>query len=62
MRYMEHDGCQVSRAQFESNLALKLRDPAFLADINPLLATDYRWEPQTAALVVAEELLALLPG
>ena len=61
-RYMDHEGHNVSRAQFEENFALKMRDPAFLADINPLLAADYRWEPQAAALVVTEKLLALLPG
>ena len=62
VRYMDHEGHKVSRAQFEQNFALKMRDPAFLADINPLLATDYRWEPKAAAPVISEKLLALLPG
>lgn len=60
-RYLDHQGQEVNRAQFAENLALKMRDPAFLADINPLLASDYRWEPHASARVVTERLLALLP-
>lgn len=60
VRYMDHEGRKVSRPQFEENFALKMRDPAFLADINPLLATGYQWQPTAAATVVAEKLLALL--
>ncbi len=62
LRYMDHEGHNVSRAQFEENFALKMEDPAFLADINPLLATEYRWEPKVAAALVTKRLLALLPG
>ncbi len=35
---MKHGGHKVTRAQFEKNIAAKLLDPAFTADIGPLLA------------------------
>jgi predicted nucleotidyltransferase component of viral defense system len=38
--YMKHGGHRVGRAQFEENLAAKLNNQAFNADIGPLLATD----------------------
>jgi len=37
--YMEHGGHRVIRTQFEENLAAKLTDPRFTADIGPLLST-----------------------
>lgn len=37
--YMKHGGHRVTRTQFEENLAAKLTDPRFTADIGPLLAT-----------------------
>ncbi len=39
-KYMEHGKTPVSQAQFEANLALKLADAAFRADVRPLLAQD----------------------
>lgn len=39
-KYMAHEKKKVSRAQFESNLAGKMKDPAFTEDIHPLLASD----------------------
>ncbi len=59
---MEHEGHKVTRARFEENLALKMEDPAFLADISPLLTANYYWEPKAAAQVITERLVALLPG
>src|SRR5262249_26961515 len=38
LKYMEHEGHAITRAQFEENFALKMRDPEFLSDISPLLA------------------------
>ncbi len=38
--YMKRGGHRVGRTQFEENLAAKLTDPRFTADIGPLLATD----------------------
>ena len=37
-RYLDHTGKRVSRAEYEANIAGKLDDPAFTADIRPLLA------------------------
>lgn len=60
--YLEHGGHRVSRAQFERNLAAKLRDPKFAGDIEPLLATGFKWDMAAAAGLVAEALVARLPG
>lgn len=45
LKYMKHENHKVTRAQFEENLALKLNDASFLADITPLLSEGYAWEP-----------------
>lgn len=60
-RYMDHEGHRVTRAQFEENLALKLEDPQFVADIGPLLSAGYEWNPRAEAHDVAR-LIELLPG
>ncbi len=62
LKYMDHEGHRITRAQYEENLALKLEDPAFLADISPLLAAEYEWNPQAEAGVVRSQLVELLPG
>lgn len=62
LRYMDHEGHKVTRAQFEENLAKKMHDPAFLADISPLLATDYEWNPEAEVSVVSSRLIERLPG
>ncbi len=59
---MEHEGHKITRALFEENFALKLRDPDFLTDISPLLAPEYHWEPQAEAAEVSSRLIASLPG
>ena len=61
LEYMEHDGHRVTRAVFEANLAAKLRDPIFNADIGPLLAPGTSWDLEEAATSVKEALLAELP-
>ena len=60
--YMTHGGHRVSRALFEKNLALKLSDPEFSADISPLLADGFFWDMESAAPRVASSLIELLPG
>jgi predicted nucleotidyltransferase component of viral defense system len=62
LKYMEHEGHKVTRALFEENFALKLQDPNFLADISPLLAPEYHWDPEAEAAEVASRLISLLPG
>jgi len=59
---MDHEGHKVTRAQFEENFALKLRDPQFMADISPLLAPGYEWDPEGAAPAISSGLIKLLPG
>lgn len=41
---------------------LKMRDPAFLADLSPLLAGGRAWDPVAAEALVSREIIALLPG
>ncbi len=60
--YMDHDNLTVSRAEFEANLAGKLRDNAFLEDLQLLLPADIEYDPQVAVAVVQEELIARMPG
>lgn len=62
LRYMEHEGHKITRALFEENFALKMQDPAFLADISPLLSADYKWDPEAEARIVSSRLIERLPG
>lgn len=61
-RYMGHEGKRVTRAQFERNLAGKLRDKQFAADIQPLLAAGYEWDRNEGAKVILERMIPALPG
>jgi hypothetical protein len=60
--YMSHGGHRVTRAQYEENLAAKLQDRRFSADIGPLLATGFSWNMQGDAEIVVSRLVSLLPG
>lgn len=60
--YMDHGGHSVSRAQFEENLARKLKDKNFTADIGPLLAAGYERAIEDMVVMVLEGLIARLPG
>lgn len=62
LKYMEYEGRQVSRAEFEENLLLKLEDPRFLNDIAPLLAPDCLCDMDSAADCVMNRLAVLIPG
>ena len=62
IKYMARSGHPVTRALFERNLADKLCDPQFSADIGPLLAGGYRWDLTEVARTVSDRLIALLPG
>lgn len=59
--YMKREGKKVSRTLFEQNLAAKMTDPEFTADIGPLLADGYSWDIHAAAPLVASRLIGLLP-
>ena len=60
--YMSREGHRVTRAQFEKNIAGKLDDPEFAADLGPLLAAGFTWDIKTAATVVLSRLIERLPG
>lgn len=62
LRYLAEGGLQVSRAEFEANLAAKLADPMFTRDIEPLLAPRAEWDLEQAGRYAREELLVRLPG
>lgn len=60
--YLSHGGSSVSRAQFEENIAAKLRDDAFLNGIRVLIPSDVSYDPLAAATIVLDELIAKLSG
>lgn len=60
--YMQRQGLQISRAEFERNLHGKQDNPAFLGDIKPLLSADVSYDPQTAMAMVREAFIDKLPG
>ncbi len=62
LEYMAREGHVVTRAQFEQNIARKLRDARFTPDISPLLAAGFDWDVAAAVQVVSARLIPLLPG
>lgn len=62
LRYMEHEGHQVSRAEFEMNLLDKLNDRRFLDDIGPLLTVGSSWDHKEATQYLFRKLTPLMPG
>ena len=50
------------RALFERNLAAKLRNPQFSADMSALARPGFDWKPLEAGRTVAQRLIRLLPG
>jgi predicted nucleotidyltransferase component of viral defense system len=62
LAYMEHGGHKITRALFEENIILKLKDPQFTSDISPLLANGHNWDIAVAASAVRAFLIERLPG
>lgn len=60
--YMQCEQHPISRAQFEQNLHEKANDPAFLADIRPLLTSQVNYDSSAALDLVRRTLIELLPG
>jgi predicted nucleotidyltransferase component of viral defense system len=60
-RYMREAGHRVTRSEFERNLAEKLDDRRFPADIPPLLATGQVWDAPQAATLLVDTLFSHLP-
>ena len=61
-RYMRESGRHVARDDFQENLAAKLADAVFQADIGPLLRPGVAWDHRRAAETVSKRLIAGLPG
>src|SRR5437867_110663 len=61
-RYLDNDGTHISRAEFESNLARKLKDAVFTSDVPPLLALGISFNVIEAHQRVREALLSRLAG
>jgi len=61
-RYMEAEKHPVTRAQFEHNLHEKAQDPAFTADIGPLLAASVVYDADGAMRRVRETFIERLDG
>jgi predicted nucleotidyltransferase component of viral defense system len=67
LRYMGSTGCSVSRAEFEANLAKRLADPVFHANVAPLLARhamawSIKFDVAKAAETVHRLMITRLPG
>jgi predicted nucleotidyltransferase component of viral defense system len=62
LTYLKNEGVQVSRAQFERNLAAKVRDAAFLNEVRPMLAASLEYDPMAAVELIRTEFIARLPG
>ena len=60
--YMDREGGAVTRAMFERNLAGKIGDAQFNADVSALLRPGFEWRPSDVARTVSESLIPLLPG
>ncbi len=60
--YLARDGLAVSRAELEANLVAKMANPAFRADISPLLVPNTTWSMDQAAQLVMAKLASRLPG
>ena len=61
-RYMSFGETPVTRAQVEASMAPKVRDPAFLRDVLPLLRSGLRYDPEEAWARVHGLIVTRLPG
>ena len=59
-KYMEHEGHGVTKKQFSKNLTEKLLDKNFMADIGPLLSSDFVFDLEEMAYLVNKQLLERL--
>ena len=62
LKYMEHEGHKMSRAEFEQNLLEKLEDSSFIEDIGPLLIAGSPFDFRKVAELLMTQLLPLIPG
>ncbi|MCC7292970.1 MAG: nucleotidyl transferase AbiEii/AbiGii toxin family protein [Phycisphaerales bacterium] len=61
-QYMKHEGKPISRAEFEHNIYNKEREPSFLDDVKPLLASSVSYDAKEAMKLVRQSLIERLPG
>ena len=61
-RYLVNGGISISRAEFEENLVGKLRDPAFIDDMDPLLPTGVNYNIAEAGELIRNRLVAMVRG
>ncbi len=63
-RYMSFESKKISRAEFEANLAYKIKDLVFLEDILPLLSETIRSHYNVLEELqhVQDKIISLLPG
>lgn len=59
-RYVEASGLRISRSEFEANLETKVVDPAFNADVLPLLREPDAYDFESALAYVREALVSRL--
>lgn len=59
-KYVAEEGNMISRAEFEQNLAQKMKHPGFLSDLTPLLRPGVAYNVTEAFRLVEKELLARL--
>jgi len=62
LRYLKHGELAVSRAEFEANLAAKVRAAEFVEDVHLLLAPVADYDAVDAAALIGRRLLTRLPG
>ena len=60
--YNKFHRVMVSRAEYERNLTLKMRDNDFLSDANQVLPDHAKWNPQAAYAIIFGTLVSKLPG
>lgn len=60
--YMVFGETPVTRAQFEANMAAKMRDASFFDDVPTLLRTGLEYDPAEAWSQVHEAIITRLPG
>lgn len=60
--YNNYHGIKISRAEYESNLAYKVKNIDFLSDAKRVLSPEAKWEPQAAVDVIKKCLVSKLPG
>ena len=61
-KYMAYEDKAVSRAEFEKNLNLKIKDSIFLGDMQDLILQPELYDAHEAFEYVMDEVITLLPG